>query len=181
MQEKLTLSLSTPHSLSLSPHSISTFTLLFISGACSLPSSPPSSMDSSTAGDSAATGRTVGGRSVNFSGRRGRPPKKPSFASDARLAQDGTSLLDDSRVVLQRAGAACARPLKGGVWPSLPANASDRKDSFSTATGARIDQAHQPTRGWLTVTFWVPFCHCLGREGASPSHSEHFRAMKMFY
>jgi hypothetical protein len=35
------------------------------------------------------------------------------------------------RVVLQRAGAACARPLKGGVWPSLPANASDKKDSFT--------------------------------------------------
>jgi hypothetical protein len=51
-----------------------------------------------------------------------------------------------TRVVLQRAGAACARPLKGGVWPSLPANASDRKDSFSTATGARIDRVHQPTR-----------------------------------
>jgi hypothetical protein len=49
------------------------------------------------------------------------------------------------RVFLQRAGAACARPLKGGVWPSLPANASDRKDSFSTATGARIDRAHQTT------------------------------------
>ncbi len=50
------------------------------------------------------------------------------------------------RVFLQRAGAGCARSLKGGVWPSLPANASDRKDSFSTATGARIDRAHQPTR-----------------------------------
>jgi hypothetical protein len=50
------------------------------------------------------------------------------------------------RAVLQRAGAACARPLKGGVWPSLLANASDRKDSFSTARGARIDWAHQPTR-----------------------------------
>ncbi len=49
-------------------------------------------------------------------------------------------------MVSQRAGAACARPLKGGVWPSLPANASDRKDSFSTATGAHIDRVHQPTR-----------------------------------
>ncbi len=85
------------------------------------------------------------------------------------------------RVVLQRGGAACARPLKGGVWPSLPANASGRKDSFSTATGACIDRAHQPTRGWLTATFWVPFRRCLGRERASPTHSEHFRAMKMFY
>ncbi len=50
-----------------------------------------------------------------------------------------------NRVVLQRAGAACTRPLKGGVWPSLPANASDREDSFSTAAGAHIDWAHQPT------------------------------------
>ena len=47
-------------------------------------------MDSSTAGGSAATGCTVGGRSMNFSGCRGRPPKKPSFARDDRLAQDGT-------------------------------------------------------------------------------------------
>ncbi len=31
--------------------------------------------------------------------------------------------------------------MKGGVWPSLPANASDKKDSFST--GASIDPAHQ--------------------------------------
>jgi hypothetical protein len=50
------------------------------------------------------------------------------------------------RVVLQRAGTVCARPLKGGVWPSLPANASDGKDSFSTTTGTHIDRAHQPTR-----------------------------------
>ena len=52
-------------------------------------------MDSSTAGDSAATGRTVGGRpvTVNFSGRRGRPPKKPSFARDDRLARDGARLM----------------------------------------------------------------------------------------
>ncbi len=49
-----------------------------------------------------------------------------------------------NRMVLQRAGAACAHPLKGGVWSSLPENASDRKDSFSTATGAHIDRAHQP-------------------------------------
>jgi hypothetical protein len=33
------------------------------------------------------------------------------------------------RVVVARAGALCAHPLKGGVWPSLPANASgNRKD-----------------------------------------------------
>jgi hypothetical protein len=50
-------------------------------------------MNSSTAGDSAVTGRTVGGRSVNFSGRRGRPPKKPLFAKDAHLAQDGACLM----------------------------------------------------------------------------------------
>jgi hypothetical protein len=53
-------------------------------------------MDSSTtAGNSAATGRTVGGRpvTVNFSGRRGRPPKKPSFARDDRLARDGARLM----------------------------------------------------------------------------------------
>ena len=51
-------------------------------------------MDSSTAGDSAATGRTVGGRSVNFSGHRGRPPKKkPSFGRDDRLARDGARLM----------------------------------------------------------------------------------------
>ncbi len=31
--------------------------------------------------------------------------------------------------------------MKGGVWPSLPANASDKKDSFST--GSSIDRAHQ--------------------------------------
>jgi len=45
-------------------------------------------MDSSTAGDSTANGHTVGGRpvTVNFSGRRGRPPKKPLFARDGRLA-----------------------------------------------------------------------------------------------
>jgi hypothetical protein len=30
---------------------------------------------------------------VNFSGRQGRPPKKPSFARDARLAQDGARLM----------------------------------------------------------------------------------------
>ncbi len=51
-----------------------------------------------------------------------------------------------ARVFLQRAGAACACPLKGGVWPSLPANASNRKYSFSTAMGAHIDRAHQPIR-----------------------------------
>ena len=52
-------------------------------------------MDSSTAGDSAANGRTVGGRpvAVNFSGHRGRPPKKPSFARDDRLARDGARLM----------------------------------------------------------------------------------------
>jgi hypothetical protein len=36
-----------------------------------------------------------------------------------------------SRVFLARVGAVCACSLKGRVWPSLPANASDRKDSFS--------------------------------------------------
>jgi hypothetical protein len=30
---------------------------------------------------------------VNFSGRRGRPPKKPSFARDDRLARDGARLM----------------------------------------------------------------------------------------
>ncbi len=52
-------------------------------------------MNPSTAGDSAATGCTVGGRpvTVNFSGRQGRPPKKPSFARDDRLARDGARLM----------------------------------------------------------------------------------------
>ena len=50
-------------------------------------------MDSSAAGDSAATGRTVGGRSVNFSGCRGHPLKKPSFGRDDRLARDGARLM----------------------------------------------------------------------------------------
>jgi hypothetical protein len=45
------------------------------------------------------------------------------------------------RVFLARVGTGCACPLKGGVWPSLPANTSDKKDSCST--GAIIDQAHQ--------------------------------------
>jgi hypothetical protein len=52
-------------------------------------------MDSSTAGDSAVSGHTIGGRpvAVNFGGHRGRPPKKPSFARDDRLAQDGARLM----------------------------------------------------------------------------------------
>ena len=52
-------------------------------------------MDSSTAGGYAANGRTVGGRpvAVNFSGRWGRPPKKPSFVRDNRLARDGARLM----------------------------------------------------------------------------------------
>ena len=55
--------------------------------------SPPSLMDSSTACGSAATGHTVGGRSVNFSGCQGHPIKKPSFARDDRLARDGARLM----------------------------------------------------------------------------------------
>ena len=61
--------------------------------------------------------------------------------------QEGKSLRMDItrkqkriRVVVARAGAACARPMKGRVWPSLPANASVKKDSCST--GASIDRAH---------------------------------------
>jgi hypothetical protein len=50
-----------------------------------------------------------------------------------------------NRVFLQRAGAACARPLKGGVWSSLPANASDRKDSFSTYRHGRTHRLGAPT------------------------------------
>jgi hypothetical protein len=40
-------------------------------------------------------GRTVEGRpvTVNFSGHRGRPPKKPSLARDDRLARDGARLM----------------------------------------------------------------------------------------
>jgi len=45
-----------------------------------------------------------------------------------------------NRVVVARAGAACARPMKGGVWPSPTANASVQKGTCST--GASIDRAH---------------------------------------
>ncbi len=48
--------------------------------------------------------------------------------------------LEMNRVVVARAGAACARPMKGGVWPSLTANASVQKGTCST--GASIDRAH---------------------------------------
>jgi hypothetical protein len=67
--------------------------------------------------------------------------------------------------------------LKGGVWPSLPANASDRKDSFSTTTGAHIDRAHQPTRGGSMAKI----IRGLGREGGLRILFEHFRTIKMFY
>jgi hypothetical protein len=70
-----------------------------------------------------------------------------------------------NRVFLQRAGAACTRPLKGRVWSSLLANASDRKDSFSTATGARIDQAHQPTHAKKMVG---QILHSRGRQLLPP-------------
>ena len=69
------------------------YSIIHLRSALPPPSSMPSSMDSSTAGGSAATGRTVGGRSVNFSGCRGRPPKKPLFGRDDRLARDGARLM----------------------------------------------------------------------------------------
>ena len=49
------------------------------------------------------------------------------------------------RVVVARAGAGCARPMKGGVWPSLPANVSVKKDTWGT--GASIDRAH--LKNWV--------------------------------
>ena len=51
-------------------------------------------MNSSTAGDSAATGHTVGRRPVNIVGRLVRPSSKnPSFARDDGLARDGARLV----------------------------------------------------------------------------------------
>ncbi len=93
-QGKLTLSLNSTFSLSLSTSHKHIYSIIYLRSTLpTLPSPPPSLMDSFTAGDSAATGRTIGERSVNFSDRQGHPPKKPLFARDARLAQDGTRLM----------------------------------------------------------------------------------------
>jgi hypothetical protein len=70
----------------------STSMYLFISKAPSLSSPPPSLMDSSTAGASAATGRTVGGRPVNFSGRQGYPPCHGSSLTAAPSASASESM-----------------------------------------------------------------------------------------
>ena len=52
---------------------------------------PTASMNASTAGDFAPSGRTVGGRHVNTGGRRGRGPphsRLPSWQRDPRLKQN---------------------------------------------------------------------------------------------
>jgi hypothetical protein len=70
-------------------------------------------------------------------------------AEELVLKHEDDELVLTIRVVLQRAGAACARPLKGGVWPSLPANASDRKDSFSTSLGPIYSRDLYPTVSYV--------------------------------
>jgi hypothetical protein len=132
------LSLSTPLSHSLSPHPTSTFTLLFISKARSLPSPPPSLMDSSTAGDSAAIGCTIGGRSMNFSGPWGHPPKKPLFVRDARLAQDGACLMTGPfrppALLLPAAPAAASASIMAAIGhPAFPLSAA------AVAASAAVD------------------------------------------
>ncbi len=87
---------------------------LFISKARSLPS--PSSMDSSTAGDSAATGRTVGGRPVNFSGPWGCPPHCGSSLTAAPSASASESMSASTADSSTCHGSGRSRSSKA-LWP----------------------------------------------------------------
>ena len=125
--------------------------------------SPPSLMDSSTACGSAATGHTVGGRSVNFSGCQGHPIKKPSFARDDRLARDGARLMTgpfcppaqllhaapaaaSASIVAAVGRPAAPPPAATPLWPPLPLLISPTAISTMTAMTVASVRLWQGTR-----------------------------------
>ena len=97
-----------------------------------------SSMESSTAGDSDATGHTVGGRSVKIGGRLGRPPKKPLYARDDRLAQDDACLMTGPfrlpALLLHAAPAAASSSIVGAVGRPAPPTLATKDGCDKTKT-----------------------------------------------